>query len=47
MNKTILLILKQFQENLRSDTPRCRILGHSSDMQIDAWIHREDIKIWL
>ena len=38
------LLLKQFQENVRSETPMCMKLSHSSDMQNDAFMHREGLK---
>ena len=42
--KKILLLLKQFYGNNRSKPPRCRKLGHSSELQNDALVHREGLK---
>ena len=32
----MVLLLNQFHENFRSETPRCRKLGHSSEIQNDV-----------
>ena len=42
--KYISSLLKQFHENFRSESPRCRKLRHSSEMRKDALVHREDLK---
>ena len=42
--KKLSLLLKQFRENVRFKTPRCRKLGHSSEMQNAALMHREGLK---
>ena len=41
MKKNVLLLFKQFHENFRSQTPRCKKLGHFSEMKNDALMHRE------
>ena len=43
--KETVLSLKQFPENCRSKTPRCRKLSHSSQIQNDALIHRVGLKV--
>ena len=40
-DKKVLLLLKQFQENVRSETPRCRKLSHFLELKNDALMHRE------
>ena len=42
--KYISSLLKQFHENFRSESPRCRKLRHSSELRKDALVHREDSK---
>ena len=42
--KNISLLSKQFRENIRFKTPGCGKLGHSSEMQSDALMHREGLK---
>ena len=42
--KKALLLLKQFHENLRFKSPRCRELRHSSEMQNYAFVHRGGLK---
>ena len=42
--KRMLLLIKQFHENVRSKNPMCRKLSNSSHMQNDALMHREDSK---
>ena len=42
--KRILLLLKQFQENVRSETPMCRKLSHSSDLQNYVLMHHQGLK---
>ena len=41
LQKKVLVLLKQFHENLCCKTPKCRELSHSSEMHIDTWMHRE------
>ena len=41
MKKNVLLLFKQYYENVRSGTPRCKKLSHFSDMKYDALMHRE------
>ena len=38
-------VTKQFQENVRSETQMSRQLSHFSDMQNDALMHREGLKV--
>ena len=42
--RKILLLLKQFHQNLCSKTPGFQKLGHFSEMQNDALMHREGLK---
>ena len=46
MEKNILLLLKQFHENVRSKTSRCKTLSHSSEMKNDTLMHREGLIGW-
>ena len=41
IRKKVLLLFKQFQENARSESPRCVKLNYFSEMQNDALMHRE------
>ena len=43
--KKISLLLKEFHENVRSQTTRCRKLIHSSKMQNKDVMHREGLKV--
>ena len=43
-NEKQLSLLKQFLRNIRSKTPECRKLGHSSHMQNDALMYHEGSK---
>ena len=43
-NEKKILLLKQFREKFRSNTPSCRTLGDSSDMQNDGLMPREGLK---
>ena len=38
------VIIRTIHENVRSKTPRCRTLIHSSDISNDALMHREGLK---
>ena len=42
--RNISLSLKQFHENVRSKTSRCRELRYSSEMQNYALMHRQGLK---
>ena len=42
--KKILLLLRQFHANCRSETTSCRKLSNFSEMQDDAMRHREGLK---
>ena len=42
--KKISLLLKTVSKNVRFKTPRCRKLGHSSEMQNDALMHHQGLK---
>ena len=44
MKKTLVLLLKQFDEGFRSRTPKRRELSHTSEMQNDALMHHEGLK---
>ena len=44
-NEKIVLILKQFHENFRVKTPRCRTSNHSSQMQNDALMPRDGLTL--
>ena len=40
MKKNVLLLFKQFHENFRFRTPRCKKLSHFLDIKNDALMHR-------
>ena len=44
MKNNMLLLLKQFHENVRSKTPGCMKLSNFSEMQNDALMHREGLR---
>ena len=45
MKKKILLLLKQFHENVRSKTARGRKLSHFLEIQKDSLMHREGLAL--